>query len=54
LINYFKSYSSLGDDRFFVSPCTIREVRLKRHWSVFATRYARITTCCNNPEVSKT
>jgi len=21
LINYFKSYSSLGDDRFFVSPC---------------------------------
>jgi len=22
LINYFKSYSSLGDDRFFVSPCT--------------------------------
>jgi len=20
LINYFKSYSSLGDDRFFVSP----------------------------------
>jgi len=22
LINYFKNYSSLGDDRFFVSPCT--------------------------------
>ena len=22
LINYFKSYSNLGDDRFFVSPCT--------------------------------
>jgi len=21
LINYFKRYSSLGDDRFFVSPC---------------------------------
>jgi len=21
LINDFKSYSSLGDDRFFVSPC---------------------------------
>jgi len=21
LINYFKSYSSLGDDRFFASPC---------------------------------
>jgi len=23
LIDYFKSYSSLGDDRFFVSPCNI-------------------------------
>jgi len=22
LINYFNSYSSLGDGRFFVSPCT--------------------------------
>jgi len=24
LINYFKRYSSLGDDRFFVSPSNIR------------------------------
>jgi len=23
LINYFKSYSSLGDDSFFVSLCTL-------------------------------
>jgi len=23
LINYFKSYSSLGDDRFFVSTCIL-------------------------------
>jgi len=23
LINYFRSYSRLGDDRFFVSPCII-------------------------------
>ena len=22
-INYFKRYSTLGDDRFFVSPCTL-------------------------------
>ena len=22
LINHFKRYSTLGDDRFFVSPCT--------------------------------
>jgi len=25
LINYFKSYSSSSDDRFFVSPCTTRD-----------------------------
>jgi len=24
LNDYVKSYSSLGDDRFFVSPCTCR------------------------------
>jgi len=31
MINYFKSYSSLGDGRFFVSPCTtITGLRIKR------------------------
>jgi len=29
LINYFKSYSSLGDDRFFVSPCTLLQTLVK-------------------------
>jgi len=35
LINYFKSYSSLGDDRFFVSLCNLE----KRFASAVAVVY---------------
>jgi len=38
LINCFKSYSSLGDDYFFVSPCiltVLHSAQIHIHYKVF-------------------
>jgi len=55
LINYFKSYASLGDDRVFVSPCTWKSGYSQAYIGCLTNRIAPQAIAigsCSNSQVS--